>query len=353
MGFQSDNKNFIHIRLRSEMKELDPDERQNRYEKIRRDTRKRYYNSYNENDKLNFYREVILTLSEFEIDFIFRNIFFEKDLVAIVTFLENSGCLKPELRQYFRSHLNLLFFDEISSKINSNGQYIKADLENFVKQQFINSVESVRESDWVSESIHNNPLITKYADWLTVQLSGIPNEKHIDSFILFTKIWNHFPVFTNPFHNSKAIVFYTRLIDHIEVALKISDAFYLEELLTKTKLKDVVPPIEYLPLLDDYDSESYKPGYIIIRSRFNELLDQYKFKNSINKSNSYDDLINTYFNSEDQSIRKKVLKSIEDKLASFMIPTRLEINFLYKEDVDKSDDLVQLFIHRLYLIELI
>ena len=88
MGFYQDNKNFIKLKLHSEMKGLSNEEKLIKYIAIKEETRKRLKSSYRKCDKIsNFYKEAFEQLAFYETEFLLLNLYFEKDVDNLFTFL--------------------------------------------------------------------------------------------------------------------------------------------------------------------------------------------------------------------------------------------------------------------------
>ena len=105
MSFYSSNKNFIHIKLLSEMKGLSDEEMFSQYESIKPETRKRLKKAYLSADDLcNFYEEAFEHVLFFEQELLIVNLFFEKECNQIFNYLRfgklseleiNKGLLFP------------------------------------------------------------------------------------------------------------------------------------------------------------------------------------------------------------------------------------------------------------------
>lgn len=160
------------------------------------------------------------------------------------------------------------------------------------------------------------------------------NDNSIFIYILFVKIWNNFDEFSNPFNNSKGIVKYDRLINLLD-KVDENDFFNFFRKLEELPRDLFVRP-SYFPIIDDKDDLQYKAGYKIKRTDFLKIIKSLRDISEISTKNSFENLINTYSNSEDIKLVEICKETIISKLKLLEYPKTDEIIHFKDTEFDEN-----------------
>lgn len=330
MCFINDNKNFIQIKMISEMKNLGFSDRLNKYELIKIDILSRLKKSYkNCNDNNEFYKDAFEILGVYEGDFLLINLFLEEKCVEIINSLKKN--------QFFNSqNINVSSKDSISSHfcdfIFSKSQFSEVDLIEFIKNKSIEVTNgSLSLNDWINENINSNPMVNKFCSFFTNSEVTIGNK--IFGYFLFVKIWNHFDDFINPFNNSKGIVMYRNLNNDLENN-DFEIFFNFFQIVLKTS-NSLFVKYKYQPIIDNEENDLYKIGYLRQREVFNNYLDNFKKRNSLNLKMSYHQLFEVLKSSENELLSDVCQKIIIQKIKNFEYPDNHELKAAIKLENEK------------------
>jgi len=348
MTFIEDNKNFINIKLHAEMKGLSDDEKLKKYRlENQEDTQKRLKKYYIKCiKKLDFYSEAFEYLSFFESDYLMLNLFLEKEANVLITFLS------------YNSFNNLNFVDKESISYNF-WVFVNKNSEEDIVSEFLKTelyqLLGISENDWVNENKNYYPVITKYAEWLIKAVEDeVDSNKIMFTYILFSKLWNHFSVFNEQF-NTKAIRFYNIINEKFDDLKNHGIFLNLNNLIIRIKDNQnelMVNEINYFPLLDNEINQSYSNGYIIQRDKFNERVKQSEMLCSSYIDKSYHFIFNLMINEEKVICNKLYHKDIVGKLNNFQFPDSEEIRQIGEIEVgENTDRLKNDFFRSLYIFE--
>ena len=351
MSFIDENRNFINIKLHFEMKGLSYSDRQIKYLLIKEQVQLRLKESYSKSkDKSLFYKETFEVLKDYESEYLFLNLFFENDASEIINYLINNNTFCD-----FTFKDNISLFDSFIYFIQTKKSFYEKDLIEFIKITFIDIVDNLEEFDWKNENERINGLIVKYSDYIINHFQFGDKLRIIDSFLLFSKIWNHFSEYIYPFNNKKAIILYNSLnhcLDIIEIYEKPFLYIFIQKI--ESLFSSLFFKLKYIPIIDNSSNESYKTGYIIQRDLFNQKFEYYKNLNSISFNDNYLDLFIKIDQINDDKIYKKIKDIIQKKIESFHFPEIEEINSIIKlELAEKAKDLRKSLFKSFYLFDYI
>jgi hypothetical protein len=346
MCFKENNKNFINIKLHTEMKGLSNEEKLKKYRQENQDdTRKRLKESYIKcSKKLDFYKDAFLELSFYETDFLMLNLFLEKDINSLFLFL---------CRESF-NNLNFQNEDNISYKfwIFMKEASFDDNVSEFVKTEFLVLLE-IREKDWIDESEKNSPVIKAYAIWLIESIENQINYNHsIFSYFLFLKVWNYFPIYSEYF-DVKISTFYSRINSQFDESIKNNkypNLFELVNIIQKSTEELFISEIKYYPLLNNPKILYYGVGYNRNRPEF---IDRYELSNLLCLSqmdNSFTMIFNLMNNYTNSYVISKLNNDILEKLNEFQLPSREELtNIIENNYSEEVNSLKKDFLRRLYI----
>lgn len=312
------------------MTNLGLSERLDKYGFIKIDTLFRLKKSYEScNDKKEFYKDAFEILGIYEGDFLLINLFLEEKCVEIINSLKTN--------QFFsRKNINEPSKDSFSSHFSdfifSKPEFSEFDLIEFIKNKSIEVTNSsISIKDWENENINSNPMVNKFCSFFTNSEITLANK--IFGYFLYTKIWNHFDDFINPFNNTKGIIMYRNLKNDLENNdFEIFYNFFQTVLKTSNSL--FVKYI-YQPIIDNEENDSYKPGYLRQREVFNNHLDNFKKRNCLNLKMNYHQLFEVLKSSEDELLSNDCHKIIIQKIRNFEYPDNNELNALIKHENEK------------------
>lgn len=342
MCFYQDNKNFITIKLHTEMKGLSDEEKLIRYEIIKDETRKRLKSAYNGCENLfGFYEEAFNCLRFFDLDFLLLNLFLEKKVSSIFLYLSN-GSLSSSKINHIESFSSRLYNDMVNTFSN--------DLEvDFLKLDFTKLLD-LNSDDWNSVHTDRNEVVKKYACWLIEEnKKGIQSDLNKYSYFLFCKIWNSYGSYHENF-STKAIVFYDTLNKKFSELLNEGIYVNLKQMITELKVvKDAlfVEDLEFYPLLDKEEHTS--KGYDIQRDNFNEYVG---LSTSLSKSyinDSFESIFDTMLYAE-TILSKKLQIEIHNKLDKLHLPNKKELDVIINLQLEGEQKIIkQEFLKRLYI----
>ncbi len=351
MGFIENNQHFINIELISNMRGLDVEQRKERYAVVRPEVHKRIEKTYSQSlDKSKFYLELFQTLHEFDIEYLLFNLFLDRQSNSITNFL----CSKKvflHLSVDSSSELIYSYFNFIREKSVNNEVLSARQQDLFVKQKFLDIVQTATDNIWIQENERVNRLVHAYVDWLTENLEKNLYVIQIDSLVLLCKIWNSYESFYQPFNNSKAIVLYHQMNVFLEqVILKEEGQSFLQFIQKAKKIfENFFVPLYYVPLIDEDIDDSYGKGYLRKREEFFSILDSINQIGNINKYTSYTDIINQAKSASNELLDylKEVCKT---KIMDRNLPTDNEVFELKQPSFDQQEEnLKKLLREKFYL----
>jgi hypothetical protein len=347
MCFTEDNMNFINIKFRAEMKGLSDTEKLAKYELIKVESRRRLKESYIKcSKKLDFYSEAFDELSFFESDYLMLNLFLEREANALFTFLSSNSFENLNFKDQESISCKFWVFMRTHSDVETVSE--------FLKTEFIDLL-SISEGEWISENKENNPIINGYAKWLIKSIENeVNNEQVIFTYFLFSKLWNHFSLFTEQF-NAKAIIFYNTIIKQFDELKNQGIYFNLKQLIDKIKENQhelFANEKIYFPLLDNQDNDNYCSGYLNQRNEFNKRIKQSEILCSSYIDKPFHFIFNLMLNKEKAICIKLYQKDIVGKLNKFHLPDNKEIRQICDSEKDENiDKFKKDLFRRLYIFE--
>ena len=220
MCFKKDNEYFIQKKLILEMKGKDPVEKIMSYEIIKKETRDRLKTSYLScSKKIDFYKDVFDVLKEFESDYLVLNLFYEKDVDSIITYLSLGNCLDSLI---FRKSNELPYrFWYYTAKSNSEG------VAGFLKQEFLDLIPNINENVLDQTVLDDTKFVRECVNWIEGKLDSQNCLEDIFYFtLLLVKKWNSDIFLCEPFNYLKAIVqYFVMLVDLLDLQFQL---VYLE-----------------------------------------------------------------------------------------------------------------------------
>lgn len=355
MGFIDDNKHFIFHSLTREMRGLSDIERIKKYDFFKEEIRARIKESYSRaGNKAIFYKQIFEVLSFYESDYLMTNLFYDDEVIQVIDFL-NKNALFKGLVMVKPDSLSSKYYSFILSRLSFKGNYKREDDIEFLKINIIDNEEGVSESDWKEKDgmEDRHPMISKYSKWLPHNLpDNVKYTKAIRSFMAFVKVWNHFDIFSMPFNNTKAILFYTHIVSKYDGdGFKAIDLYKFVVDLENIYL-DLFVNIGYVPLIDKKDSISYKNGYLLKRTELSNLLESAKRVISINKDNSILNLFMSLDPMHELIILERIQTLIDSKLVNYELPNYKEIIEIKDLQLNgEAEAARQYFFEKLYLFE--
>jgi len=344
MSFYSSNKNFIHIKLLSEMKGLSDEEMFSQYESIKPETRKRLKKAYLSADDLcNFYEEAFEHVLFFEQELLIVNLFFEKECNQIFNYLRFGKLSELEINK------GLLFPYKFIDYMTNNSS--EDEVASFLKIE-LTELLSLEPSDWDSLSTKRNSIVKKYAVWLIESNKKSVNIKVNNySYLLFCKVWNHYENYNEHF-DEKAIVFYNS-INKIFTEL-VNKGVNVNLNLVITALKNSTDAIlfkdlNYYPILDNQAQAS--KGYISQRISLKHNIRLSKFLYTSFENESFLNIFKMTSSIGDEIIFfDKIQKEINNKLNNFLLPNDSELEDIINLKLEgRQNEIRYDFLKRLYV----
>lgn len=291
MTFLRDNENFFKFGLGVGMKGLEGFEKKKSYSThFQKDARRRVragYTKVNHNidSKIEFYSEVLLALSSYDLEYILLSIYFDEHADQLITHF--SETIRPLLnKEVFRfGSLNSLFSGMV---VPYDGSITKG----FLKDFFINKI-GLHTGEWEADGPNNNPVINKFNNYIisyiTDENSGYQDIHEV--LLNFSKLWDIY--YGKPFNHFKALILIHKLSEQYNrinpADLKINFGNVILEM--NSLLSEVIPPVIQSPLSDIANQGFYaleKENYLPDNIR------NYLFKNIQFQKRLEDD--NVFFN---------------------------------------------------------
>lgn len=342
MSFYSANKNFIHIKLYSEMKGLSDKEKLDKYENIKTETRKRLQEAYLLSENLyKFYEDVFEHLLFFEQEFLIINLFFEKDCNSIFNYLKFGKLSELKINK------NSLFSYEFINNMNKCSS--EDEVTDFLKFE-LTELLSLKPDDWDSLIMHRNSIVKKYAVWLITSNKTKVNKKVNNySYLLLCKIWNHYENYIEHF-DEKSIVFYNTINEKFTELLRRGVYVNLNQIVfeIKTFMKGLLfKDLNYYPIIDNQTKSSN--GYILQRNKLNENIKLSKFLCKSYKNESYSNIFKMMIGKDD--VYCDMFKNeINDKLNKLILPDKQDLDAIIKLNFEeKQEQIKNEFLRRLYM----
>lgn len=345
MSFINDNSNFINIELNVEMKGLTESEKLANYELKKTECRKRLKKSYlNCSNKLTFYKEAFQELSFYETNYLILNLFFEKDFYSLFTILSTN------------SFSNLRFIDEkgISYKFWKYMNVVSDEksINTFLKLNF-NELTDVNERIWNNNS-NSKKFSQFFVDWLLESYSKVDDDKIIQSYLLFIKLWNSEELYSKDYDKQTVLFLYNlnRKFDELKSNGENINLTNLIKLLNNTYLCLLNNETINLPIFDNLNStKNISDAYFKQKTELNQKikLSEIIFCDYAQKSFNY--IFNLMDENNEEIVFNKLMAEINKKLDNFILPSPEEIEEIkiknYK--IEKVNSFKQVFFRRLYI----
>jgi len=258
MTFIRDNENFLKFGLGVSMRGLGDSEKKREYSvHFENDARKRVKAGYskacdNVDAKIEFYSEVLIALSNYDLEYILLSIYFDEHSDQLIAHLYET--IKPLLSK------DILRFGSLYSLFTETILPHEGSLtKGFLKDFFIKNIELNR-GEWEADGINNNPVINKFNDYI---ISYITNKssgyQEIQEVLLnFSKLWDIY--YGKPFDNVKAIILIHKLskeynrINQIDLTINLGKVI----LDMNDLLSEIIPVVIQSPLSDIANQGFYK-----------------------------------------------------------------------------------------------
>jgi hypothetical protein len=336
MSFYSENKNFIRQRLIVDMKHLSLEEKMRRYGELRPEVVKRLKNSYSStNDKIQFYKDAIEYLGDYDLEYLIKNLILEKENILIVNSIEVAKGVKFNSRfvtSFYYSFLksvnvkpNVAFEAFLHQSINHFLTIDHSALYQTRKYGFIRKLSS-----YFEENLSKNYFIDDELD---------------EIYFIFITFWNY--VYRFGFDDSKAIFLYSHInniVSNLSTTHKVQ--FYNFSLTTKSKLTDYFARNSklFLPFVMEYDYYT-RDGFKANQNVYFEKIFKFeKFKKLDNSSTL--ELLKESENTEDSVLELYIKNLYKQQLLRFQLPDENEIDFLLNSSIkDKKYFLKMLYMY--------
>jgi hypothetical protein len=368
MSFYNDNKYYIRQNLQIEMKTLSIEERQSKYNCIKKDIRERIHKSYpkngtNKNEPSNielnlFYKELFEIIGEFDLEYIITNLFFETYFPNIVHYLvHNTDVLKRLVVAPFEQYT----FKQFLRLYSQENDFFNFVFIKFLKE-FICSHTSLSLRHLEIQTINNAfvfEFVHEYPKWLIDNLTKPSNiDATIFIHLLVVKLLNLEPNFIK---HEKGSSFAILLLNGLSQAynLKIIEGVSPKLNLFYTQTNNLIDTlftkknIIKTPLFDSDERSSYTRGVYIKRKEFLKQVEEAEILNNDNKDESYLFLFQMFIQSNSKTIQNKIKEDILNKIKLFELPTDDELKDLNK--IDLPNDLAYFkkwFLSKFYLYQL-
>lgn len=327
MEFSNNNSYFITQKLYSEMRGLSDLEKMEKYILLKEQVYKRLKESYfNCSSKSSFYKDIFQVLGSYDGDYLILNLLLDENCIDIINDLKEINIFDDEVIKVTNANLiSYSFFNVIKNDLC----FTEDKLVTFLKDNIIELIQTITVNDWMNVKERN--LVRKIIKSITLE----NKENSIFIYILFVKIWNNFDDFSNPFNNSKGIVKYSMLINALLDEVDGNDFFNFFRKLEELRRDLFVRP-SYFPIIDDKDDVQYKPGYMKKRTDFFKIIKSLRDISEISTTNSFENLIQTYSNSEDKKLVEICKEIIISKLKLLEYPKTDEIIYFKDTEFDKN-----------------
>ncbi|PWG05214.1 hypothetical protein [Polaribacter aquimarinus] len=342
MSFYSANKNFIHIKLHSEMKGISDKEKLGKYENIKVETRKRLKEAYVvSNNLFEFYEETFEHLLYFEQEFLIINLFFEQNCNRIFNYIKFGKLSELKLNKKFLFSYKFINYMNNCSSEDEVTDFLKVELTELL---------SLKPGDWDSLTMHRNSIVKKYAIWLITSNKTKVNIKLNNySYLLLCKIWNHFENYTEHF-DEKSIVFYNTINEKFNKLINKGVYVNLNQIVfeIKTFMKgSLFKDLNYYPIIDNKTKSN--SGYNIQRNRLNENIKLSNFLCKSYKKESYGNIFKMMIGKDDVYC-DMFKKEVNDKLDQLILPNKQDLDAIIKSNFEgKQEQIKKEFLRRLYI----
>ena len=346
MCFSENNSYFITQKLYSEMKGLSDSEKLEKYLVLKDDVYKRLKNSYTNCDlKINFYKDAFEVLGFYEAEYLMCNLFFEDNCALIITSL-----IKQKVFRHITIHFHNVdsigydFYNYIFNKLDFTNQ----DLIEFLKGKSIEVTQTISEFDWKDKNINSHPLVNKYAIFFT-QVNNENIKTRVYGFYLFVKIWNYFDGFSNPFNNTKGILFFNNLNSFCKENGYNDFYLFYNQMLNSLGL--LFCKFQCVLFDDRTNSEILRKGFRKKRKGFFKFMELQLKRNNTTFDNTFFQLIINFTNNQDKELKAKCKSIISEKLQNLQYPNNQNIQRIKKLSVNKKqkNQIEKIFFDKLYL----
>lgn len=250
MTFLRDNENFLKFGLGVSMKGRSDFERQTAYSAhFKDDARRRVRTGYgkagdNVDAKIEFYSEVLMALSPYDLEYILLGIYFDEHADQLIKHF--SEAIKPLLnKEILRfSSLYSLYTDIV---ILHDGSLTKG----FLKDFFTKKIE-LDPGEWEADGPNNSPVINKFNNYTISYITDKSSRyEDIQEILLhFSKLWDIY--YGKPFNDFKALILIHKFSEQYNrinpIDFKINFGNVILEM--NKLLSEVIPPVIQSPLSD-------------------------------------------------------------------------------------------------------
>jgi hypothetical protein len=345
MGFKEENKYFIQQIFFSEMKGLSEENKLLKYETKKYETRKKLKEFYLKCDKkLPFYKDAFYELSFYETDFLMLNLFLEKDVDSLFTFLSsnsfnnlnflNKNCISFKFWQYM---------NEVSNEKNIN-MFLKLSAIELMK---------VNERTWNNDS-NSIKFSQFFAEWLLKSsFNTIDNNPTIFSYLLFTKLWNSEELYINDYTNQSILLYFNfnKKFDELKQNSHNVDLYKIINIFGDIAESLLNNETICFPILDTFKNSEIITPLLNQKEEFNKRikLSEIICCSFTHKSYSYIFKLMDEFN--DEIVLNKLNTELNDKLNNYVFPTHEDVEEIINKiyNIDKVNSYKKDFLRRLYI----
>ncbi|MCG1037711.1 hypothetical protein [Polaribacter sargassicola] len=342
MSFYSANKNFIHIKLHSEMNGLSDIEKLDKYENIKVEMRKRLREAYVTcNNLYEFYEETFEHLLYFEQELLIINLFFEQDCNRIFNYIKFGKLSELKFNKSFLFSYKFINY--------MNNCFSEDEVTDFLKFE-LTELLSLKADDWDSLITNRNSIIKKYATWLIVSnKTSINKQVNIYSYLLLCKIWNHYVNYIEHF-DEKSIVFYNTLNKTFTALVNKGEYVNLNQIVIDLRIwmKSLLfKDLNYYPILDNKIKST--TGYNLQRNKLKDNIRLSKFLSKSYEKESYSNIFKMMVG-KDHVYCDMFKKEINNKLNQLILPDKHDLDTIIKLSFEKKQEQIKNeFLRRLYI----
>lgn len=339
MGFFENNKNFIYIKLGSEMKGLTPEVKSEKFNLLKVEVNIRLKNFYQKlnslEEKLVFYDEVFSWLGIYHFDYLMLNLFFEKEFSKIYSSIKNS---------YFIDNRSIIFS---TFKGLLGNEFSYNQLDKIIKDKISEEFE-LNTNDWFNHELHNNPIVNKLADKLAENCEFYEN--FLNKILWSEKAWQL--AFESNSPERKATIFLAKLTSRLHEKSEGKTLFISNYLKYKEERDSLfVDKIRFPIFYNSQDVEELNfIGVNVQKEKLNNIISEYLIIQRLSHCDYVD--IFTNFHIHNKIMNVKAREFIDEKLDRGNLPSESDLKKIIS--LSSSTELKSLLCYifrRTYLFE--
>lgn len=264
---------------------------------------------------------------------ILTELFFEKYCIEILIRLKSDG--------YFEGNWSLSkvgFGTYFYNYLNSNNKLDESTIIDFVKKLIDEQGINISQSNWKENDVKKFEFDRKIADGFIKLIIENQLEKAIMIYIGYTKIWNDFKIYNNPFNYYKGIVIHKILSEALWPKKNISyDMFSNMESHIAQLFKNINKNTIYLPFFDKKIRDDASVQYLTEKEKLNTNINNLFEYDNTDENESYTSLIENLIGNPSEEMKSKQRQLIKRKVDKFMYPTNDDVDTFYKLYIDKEN----------------